>query len=139
MLFNSYQFVFFFLPLVILSIFFSQVYFKLKYLKILILILFSLFFYAYDNYKFLFLLLFSIFFNYFISRQIDNINRKSFKKLILAFIILFNLLILLYFKYFNFFIEHLSIFFSEKYWLCRYLFTFSNIFFYFSTNLISNR
>ena len=51
MLFNSYQFVFFFLPLVILSIFFSQVYFKLKYLKILILILFSLFFYAYDNYN----------------------------------------------------------------------------------------
>ncbi len=114
MLFNSYQFVFFFLPLVILSIFFSQAYFKFKNLKILVLILFSLFFYAYDNYKFLFLLLFSILFNYFISRQIDNINRKSSKKLILAFIILFNLLILLYFKYFNFFIEHLSIFFSEK-------------------------
>ena len=114
MLFNSYQFVFFFFPLVILSIYFSGVVSRFKNFKILILISFSLFFYAYDSYKFLFLLLFSILFNYFISIQIDNINSKRLKKLALFFIIIFNILILLYFKYFNFFIENLSILFSES-------------------------
>ena len=113
MLFNSYQFVFFF-SLVILSIYFSGVVSRFKNFKILILISFSLFFYAYDSYKFLFLLLFSILFNYFISIQIDNINSKRLKKLALFFIIIFNILILLYFKYFNFFIENLSILFSES-------------------------
>ena len=74
MLFNSYQFVFFFFPLVILSIYFSGVVSRFKNFKILILISFSLFFYAYDSYKFLFLLLFSILFNYFISLAVDYLK-----------------------------------------------------------------
>ena len=112
--FNSYHFIFFFLPIVILSLFFVQVYFKIKGLPILIIVFFSLFFYAYDSYKFLFILLFSIFINYLVSLKIDNVKKKNIKKLNLFFIIIFNFLILVYFKYYNFFIENLSVFFSKK-------------------------
>ncbi|MBK56981.1 MAG: membrane-bound O-acyltransferase family protein [Flavobacteriaceae bacterium] len=113
MLFNSYQFIFLFLPFLILILTFFQNYVRFKNLQILIMILFSLFFYAYDNYKFLFLILFSIFVNYYISLKIDSLNKKNLKKLSLTLIILFNILILFYFKYFNFFIKHISSFFSE--------------------------
>lgn len=113
MLFNSYSFLFIFLP-----IFFSTIYFFRKILKIniifIFLIIFSLLFYSFDNYKFTFLLIFSIIINYLISKKIDVIKKNNFKKILLLVIILFNILILVYYKYFNFFIENINTFRLEK-------------------------
>ncbi len=107
MLFNSYNFLFIFLP-----IFFSSIYLLKENLsrhKIFILvIIFSLIFYSLDNYNFTFLLLSSIIINFFSSKKIDKTLNKNKKKFFLFLIILFNLIILLYFKYFNFFIDNIN-------------------------------
>ena len=107
MLFNSYNFLFIFLP-----IFFSSIYLLKENLSrqktFILVIIFSLIFYSLDNYNFTFLLLSSVIINFFSSKKIDktlNINKKKF---FLFLIILFNLIILLYFKYFNFFIDNIN-------------------------------
>lgn len=100
MLFNSYIFLFYFLPLVIL--FFT--YCNLRRKKIFIfLTIFSLIFYSYDNYNLTFIFLISIILNYLFSLLIDNSKSLFTKKSSLALIIIINILILLYFKYYNFF------------------------------------
>jgi alginate O-acetyltransferase complex protein AlgI len=106
MLFNTYQFIFIFLPIVV-----SGYYFLLQksiQLGNLWLALSSLFFYGYWSLYSLPILMTSICTNYFFSIKITqkaNPNRKIF--LILA--ILFNLGALCYFKYFNFFIENTNL------------------------------
>jgi alginate O-acetyltransferase complex protein AlgI len=112
-LFNSYSFLFIFLP-----IFFSTIFFFRKILKIniifIFLIIFSLLFYSFDNYKFTFLIIFSIIINYLVSKKIDVIKKNNIKKTLLLFIISFNILTLVYYKYYNFFIENINNFRLEK-------------------------
>lgn len=112
MLFNSYEFLFFFLPISLGGLFlFSKIGFKPLVTGWLILI--SLFFYAFWNLKFLFFLLTSIFINWITSKllvqQITRIpqTQKLVVNIILIFGIIFNLATLSYFKYSNFFIENL--------------------------------
>lgn len=107
MLFNSYEFIFLFFPLVLVVYFLLGKYEK-HTLANLSLVIFSLIFYAYWNVYFLPLLLISIITNFFIYKVIvffKNKDKKSNSKLTFYFGILFNLGLLCYYKYFNFFLE----------------------------------
>jgi len=101
LLFNSYEFIFFFLPFT----FFIYFYLNKKHFTEAskgFLVLASLFFYAWWNIIYLPLILFSIAVNYTLGRQI-NIKQYLAKRLLIAGIA-FNLLLLGYFKYMDFFI-----------------------------------
>jgi len=109
MLFNSYEFIFAFLPI---SFF---VYFYLNSKKLTTaakawLVFTSLFFYSWWNIMYLPLILISILFNYTITNtmiEYDKSRRKYFsKKSLLHAGLLFNIGLLVYFKYMDFFISN---------------------------------
>ena len=101
MLFNSYEFILFYLPVVFLGFFFIAKYsFRMAAFW---LGLASLFFYGYWNPKFVSLLLGSIVFNYGTGYLLGHI--KTNRKLILTISIIINLTLLGIFKYANFFIQ----------------------------------
>ncbi len=111
MLFNSYVFLFGFLPVVISVFFILQ---KLNFNKryaIAWLILSSLFFYGWWNPPYVILLVSSVVINYFFGQLLNR--HKSSSILILS--ISFNLLLLGYFKYFNFFLENAAYFFDTSF------------------------
>ncbi len=110
MLFNSYEFIFFFLPIT----FFIYFYLNSKRLTEAakaFLVFASLFFYAWWNVKYLPLILVSMLVNYSIGRELAAHRRRrrsySAKKLLAAGIA-FNLGLLGYFKYTDFFIANLN-------------------------------
>ena len=116
MLFNSYEFIFAFLPI----IFF--IYFYLNSKKLIIvskgfLVFSSLFFYSWWNVAYLPLILVSMLFNYVIGDTLSQSNEKQkkvlnknfSKKSILIFGIVANVSLLGYFKYADFFIENLNL------------------------------
>lgn len=103
MLFNSYQFIFFFLPLAIIA-FFAIAQFN-YYLAIASLGIASLLFYGFWHYQDLYLLLPSIFCNYFIGYYLATLP-APFKKNLLVLAIIANLVVLGYFKYANFLIDN---------------------------------
>ncbi len=105
MLFNSYEFIFFFLPVMFIGYFLLAQYRYIVASKIW-LILGSLFFYGYWNYIYIPLILGSIFINYLIGSQLSR--HKDRNLLILG--ILFNVLLLGYFKYTDFFLENFNLF-----------------------------
>lgn len=110
MLFNSYEFIFAFLPVT----FFVYFYLNNKRMTILakgFLVFASLFFYSWWNIVYLPLILSSIFFNYLmgITLSKNKEDNKGFsKKSILIFAITSNLALLGYFKYTNFFLENFN-------------------------------
>ena len=104
MLFKSYEFVFLFLPIVLL------IYYWLgnrnKYDSATLWLIFaSLCFYGYWNYRYVPLLLLSIIFNYMIGAFI---RKKDYKKGYLIVGLLGNLSLLAYYKYTGFFIEQIN-------------------------------
>jgi alginate O-acetyltransferase complex protein AlgI len=102
MLFNSYPFLFVYLPLVLTGFFFLS-WLRLTKAAKAWLLLGSLCFYAYWDIRFLPLLLASILFNYAMGSLILKAPVGAIKKGILLFGISADLLLLFYFKYFNFF------------------------------------
>lgn len=103
MLFNSYIFIFLFLPVVFFGFFWVA---KTSHrLAALWLVVASLFFYGWWNPKFVLLLLGSITFNYALSYAIGHAKNVRQSKLLLVSAIIANLLLLGVFKYANFFIE----------------------------------
>ena len=106
MIFNSYEFIFLFLPFVVIG------YYFLIQKRLLIaakglLIFASFFFYSWWNIAYLPLLLTSLLFNYIIGNSLnDNISIKVSKKALLIFGISANLSFLGYFKYADFFISN---------------------------------
>lgn len=107
MLFNSYVFIFIYLP-VVLGAFFSFCYFKLNKAAQLSLFVSSLAFYAYWDIRFLPLLCGSIAFNFIFGNLIYNAPRKGLRRFYLIFSVSFNLLLLFYFKYLDFFISSIN-------------------------------
>lgn len=105
MLFNSYLFLFAFLPMVWLGFRLCCKY-KLKKLAIYWLIGMSTVFYMYWNPPFICLLLLSVVINFYIGQKVFAATK--YRKAILILGIVFNLSLLGYFKYFNFFISNLS-------------------------------
>ncbi len=112
MLFNSFSFILFFLPVTLF------VYFSLNKLKLVVaskiwLVLSSIFFYGWWNPVYVPLIVCSILFNFFIGIIIlrkSKGQRIKHGKLALAFGIIVNLLLLGYFKYADFFISNINIF-----------------------------
>ena len=109
MLFNSYEFIFAFLPIS----FFVYFYLNSKRLTTAAkawLVFTSLFFYSWWNIMYLPLILISILFNYTITNtmiEYDKSRRKYFsKKSLLQVGLLFNIGLLVYFKYMDFFISN---------------------------------
>ena len=110
MLFNSYEFIFLFLPVTFFIYFFLNKR-KLSLASKVWLIFSNLLFYSWWNIIYLPLILASVLFNYvigvFLSKQLKPTNVS--KKQLLVFGILINLSILGYFKYADFFIENINL------------------------------
>jgi len=109
MLFNSYAFIFLFLPITLMA-YYGCAKIKMERMAMAILVLASLVFYIYWDIKYLPLLLGSIVFNFVLSRRIAA--EKNFKLLMLAVGV--NLSLLLLFKYTVFFLHIIIDFFQQS-------------------------
>jgi len=107
MLFNSIEFLLFFLPITFFIYFFLN---KRKFYNfaLLFLLLASLFFYGTYKIDYVYIIICSILFNYLISLSFKVEQLQNFKKLFLTIGILGNVLILFGFKYFNYLFETLK-------------------------------
>lgn len=105
MFFNSYVFIFLFLPITWL-VYFALNRFKLVELAKSWLLGASLFFYSYWNVNYLPLILGSILFNFAVTSQILNEKSEGRKKALFYFGLLFNIGLLCYYKYTNFFLDN---------------------------------
>ncbi|EKE02178.1 MAG: hypothetical protein ACD_20C00413G0002 [uncultured bacterium] len=115
MLFNSYEFVFVFLPITLL------VYFWLNLKRLTIaakawLVFASLFYYSWWNISYLPIMLISMIFNYSIGTILsgENLKQKINPKTVLSVGIVANLCLLGYFKYFDFFISNVNSLFKTN-------------------------
>ncbi|MEM8807149.1 MAG: MBOAT family protein [Cyanobacteria bacterium P01_G01_bin.38] len=107
MLFNSYPFLFIFLPLTLLA-FFGLAQLRLPRLSMVALTTASFIFYAYWNPPYLLLLGFSIFINYMLGAVLSSeVYLKPFKKGVLVTGIGFNLALIGYYKYAAFLLSSL--------------------------------
>lgn len=111
MLFNSYAFIFIFLPISF------GIYFYLNHLRLTTaakgsLVFASLFFYSWWNVLYLPLLLGSMFFNFIIGKSLSEAKRVRPKTLLIIGII-GNLALLGYFKYADFFIANVNVLLGE--------------------------
>lgn len=104
MLFNSFAFLFVFLPVTLLGFYFIAAKYK-KEMAILWLVLMSLVFYGYWNPLYLPLIILLMSFNYGIGMLLGKDTNPLRRKLILAFGIITDLAFLGYFKYANFFVD----------------------------------
>ncbi len=118
MLFNSYIFLFIFLPITI-SIFFIFGKYKNKRLPIIWIVFSSLFFYGWWNPIYLLFIIGSMGANYIFGRSILRGYKKKSAKNKYLFLsgITFNLLLLGYFKYANFFIDNINVIFNNDLYL----------------------
>lgn len=114
MLFNSYVFIFVYLPLV-LGAFFACCYFQMKKLAQVSLLLSSLIFYGYWDLRFLPLLCGSIVFNFICGNLIFQTPPGNLKKIYLTGSVALNIALLVYFKYLNFFIKSTGYFLSMEF------------------------
>ena len=110
MLFNSYEFIFFFLPITFF------IYFYLNNKKLTeaskgFLVFSSLIFYSWWNIAYLPIILTSMLFNFIIGTSLNKDKDEGGReqKSLLIFGVVSNLLLLGYFKYFNFFIENINL------------------------------
>lgn len=110
MLFNSYGFIFLFLPIILIVFFLmgNKGYYRMA---LSWLVMASLFFYAWWNPSYLVLLVFSLLFNYFcgVALSKKEIKLLNSKRLLLYCGVAINLLLLGYYKYANFFIDNINI------------------------------
>ena len=115
MLFNSYAFIFAFLPITFF------IYFYLNHKRLTeaskgFLVFSSLFFYSWWNIAYLPIILSSMLFNYIIGNTLNKSKKdraRFSKKSLLVFGIVANLTLLGYFKYSDFFIENFNLVFSS--------------------------
>lgn len=114
MLFNSYIFIFLFLPLVLIGWYVLN-YFKKYEVAKLFLAGMSLWFYGYFNKYYLTIIVFSILGNYLLSYLMKFSKTKLTARLGLIAGILFNLGFLFYFKYYDFFFENINLVFHTNF------------------------
>ena len=113
MLFNSYIYVFLFLP-IIFVIYYVLLRRRQVVLAKIALISASLFFYSWWSVNYLPILVFSLIFNFFIGNVVQRSVQLSKGKHTLIFGIIVNLCILGYFKYADFFIENINYSFDQS-------------------------
>ena len=116
MLFNSYIFIFIFLPITLLGWYGLNRLHAYK-ISLIFLVGMSLWFYGYFNPSYLLIIISSILINYLLSFSFEKINSKSGKVIWLLIGLSFNLGILFYFKYFDFFIENINMIFKSDFTL----------------------
>lgn len=118
MLFNSYIFLFLFLPLALLGYFALNKRKRYELAK-LYLVLMSLWFYAYFNVSYLWIILASILINYIchLRMTVTAPQGKRTSDFWFGFGILFNLGLLFYFKYYDFFVENINALFQVSFTL----------------------
>lgn len=117
MLFNSYIFIFLFLPLCLAGFYILQK--KQATLAKVWLTCFSLWFYGYFNRTYLLIMICSILGNYFFHRVLvenrkqenEELKRRRGKEILITGVII-NLVLLFYFKYFDFFLENINALFG---------------------------
>ena len=124
MLFNSYIFIFIFLPITLLG-YYTLNHFKRYQMSKLFLALMSLWFYAYFNTYYLWIIVSSILLNFLLSYIILHFEKKSelgnlvfskgMKNTFLILGVILNLGLLFYFKYLDFFIENLNLLFQSHF------------------------
>jgi len=123
MVYSSYEFIFIFLPIVLVGYFLLQNLKSPKFQRVFLIIA-SLFFYGYNNVKYVPLIVSSVLINYLVARAIRHFETKEKHKLSKTFLalgIVFNVAVLGYYKYYNFFMENVSFVFNLEY-------SFKNIF-----------
>lgn len=106
MLFNSYIFIFAFLPVTLLIYLFLKQYHS--QFALLILLIASCVFYGWSDYSFLSILFLSITANYVTAYLLLDITAQKMRRCILIAGLIFNLGLLGYFKYADFFIENIN-------------------------------
>lgn len=114
MLFNSFVFIFVFLPIVFSGYFLLNRFGNSK-LSLIWLVLGSLFFYGYFEPSYLILISTSILVNYSIGHTMNRIHSNRGKKWLLTLGILFNVSLLGYYKYADFFISNVNTLFASNY------------------------
>ena len=108
MLFNSAEFIFLFVPIVLIGYYFLLVQ---KRTPVVWLVIASLFYYGYWDFRFLALIVASIFINFRLTRRLVESSSDSqdvARKRVLVTGVFLNLATLGYFKYFNFFVENIE-------------------------------
>lgn len=113
MLFNSFEFIFIFFPVVFI-VYFILNKFRLVKLGKLWIVLSSLFFYSWWNIAYLPLLLASLLFNFYLGKLLGRKSNKQSKAL-LTFGIIANVALLGYFKYTDFFIANVNFLFKTSF------------------------
>lgn len=124
MLFNSFEFIFVFLPITLLLYYTLNKFNYFKGAKV-VLVVASLYFYAFFNLSYLPIILSSIVINYLVGYRLSRLQyskkaptRRNYQRVILLIIgIVFNLGLLGYFKYTDFFIENVNVIFGTSYLL----------------------
>ena len=114
MLFNSIEFIVFFLPFTLLAFYLLKSYGFHTY-STGMLVVSSLFFYGWWNPHYLTLIVFSILFNYSIGCKISSSDVKKVRKTLLIGGIAINLFLIAYFKYVDFFISSINAVVNEDY------------------------
>lgn len=114
MLFNSYIFIFLFLPICFFGYFVLNRFKKYRLGEAFLLGM-SLWFYGYFNILYLFLILGSVIFNYLIYLLIIKNSKNKFRKRALLVGLIINVGVLVYFKYMDFFIQNINTLFNKEF------------------------
>lgn len=114
MLFNSYIFVLFFLPLALFGYYFCNYYQHYRCAKFFLLGM-SIWFYGYFNISYLLIILISMVGNYTLSVIIDHLSNKRLRKVILAIAIISNIASIFYYKYYDFFASTVNTLFQTDF------------------------
>lgn len=115
MLFNSYIFIFAFLPITLLGYFGLNKLKKYMFAKVFLCIM-SLVFYAYFNISYVGIIISSILINFFGSRFILNkLKPGKMKKAVFILLLLLNIGVLIYYKYFDFILLNINSIFKSSF------------------------
>ena len=113
MLFNSYEFIFLFLPITLILYFTLNRFGKYKLAKGWLVIA-SLYFYSYFHKSYLILIMSSIGVNYLVGNRLSDSKNIIERKIFLILGVLFNVIGLGYFKYYDFFVSNVNVVFKTN-------------------------
>ena len=116
MLFNSYIFIFLFLPITLTGYYVMNYFLPCKSkISNIFLICMSLWFYGYFNSSYLIIICGSILINFLLSKKLSAKYNQSFRKFLLFLGICINIAVIFYFKYYNFFLDNMNVIFKTSF------------------------
>ncbi|WP_455542983.1 MBOAT family O-acyltransferase [Intestinibacter sp.] len=114
MVFSSSEFIFGFLPIVLIGYYLLGKLFSSKVQKCFLVVA-SLYFYAYFKITYLYIIVCSIVLNYIVTKIMQQGKCDRYKRVVFVGGVLFNVLLLGYFKYFDFLIENINLVFKTDF------------------------